>query len=26
VVIKPYDKQDLSRAINTVLSEESQGE
>ncbi|OIQ52059.1 Blue-light-activated protein [Pseudodesulfovibrio hydrargyri] len=26
VVIKPYDKQDLSRAISTVLSEEKQGE
>jgi FixJ family two-component response regulator len=26
VVIKPYDKQDLSRAINTVLSNEKQGE
>ncbi|EGB14202.1 PAS/PAC sensor hybrid histidine kinase [Pseudodesulfovibrio mercurii] len=26
VVIKPYDKQDLSRAINTVLNEEKQGE
>ncbi|WP_338667417.1 hybrid sensor histidine kinase/response regulator [Pseudodesulfovibrio methanolicus] len=26
VVIKPYDKQDLSRAINTVLSNQKQGE
>jgi FixJ family two-component response regulator len=26
VVIKPYDKQDLSRAINSVLSDDKQGE
>ncbi|WFS61420.1 ABC transporter substrate binding protein [Pseudodesulfovibrio thermohalotolerans] len=26
VVIKPYDKKDLSRAINTVLNNEAQGE
>jgi len=26
VVIKPYDKQDLSRAISTVLNEKKQGE